>query len=105
MDKETFRKLSKGDVVSHKSDIFGIASYMVTDNFGDRVTAVATMDVTNPTEWNLLFKANYNRSTCKNCQDPKPGKLVHVTIEHTKHEGDITRCAYCGRVITIGGQS
>jgi hypothetical protein len=27
--------------------------YMVTSNFGDRATAVRTVDVTNPSEWHI----------------------------------------------------
>ena len=42
---------------------------------------------------------------CKNCQDPMPGKMIHVTIERTKHRGSVTRCAYCGREVTSGGSS
>ena len=31
--------------------------FMVTDNFGERVTAVRTVDITNPLEWVLVQKS------------------------------------------------
>ena len=104
MDKETFKALNRGDVVRHK--VTGLASsYVVVANHGDRVTAIDVMEMTNPDEWDLVYRASYNKPFCRNCQDPKPGKMIHVTIERTKHRGSVTRCAYCGREITPGGTS
>jgi hypothetical protein len=43
--------LKTGDIVRHKS---GGTPYVVIANYGSRVTAVATMDITNEIEWNHL---------------------------------------------------
>lgn len=107
MNKETFQKLDRGDIVRHKA-IDLATSYIVVANYGNHVTAADVMNMTNPYEWDLIYKAAYIDKTvafCANCQDPKPGKMVHATIEHTKHRGDIWRCADCGREITSGGSS
>ena len=53
MDKKTFKKLDTGDIVRHKASEIG---YMVTGNFGDRVTAIRTADITNPEEWEMVNK-------------------------------------------------
>jgi hypothetical protein len=60
MDKEEMNNLNIGDVVKHKNDY---ATYVVTGNYGGRVTAVRTVDITNVTEWELKVKANYNPNT------------------------------------------
>lgn len=44
------KELKTGDIVRHKGK--GEA-YVVTSNFGDRVTAVRTVDITNAPEWVL----------------------------------------------------
>ena len=61
MKQEDFKNLSEGDIV--RSDIVrsatsGIA-YVVTGNYGGRITAVRTVDLTNPCEWELVVKADY----------------------------------------------
>ena len=43
--------LKTGDLVRHKS---GGVTYVVTANYGNRVTAVATADVSNEIEWSHL---------------------------------------------------
>lgn len=47
-----FKKLDRGDIVRHK--IFNEVNYVVDANYGNRVTAVATVDITNPEEWELV---------------------------------------------------
>lgn len=42
-----------GDIISH---VHSSGVYVVTANYGDRVTAVKTVDVTNPYEWNITSK-------------------------------------------------
>jgi len=59
MTKNQFKKLSRGDIVRH---VAGGISYIVDANFGDSVTALNSIDVTNPTEWDLVFKASYRRT-------------------------------------------
>lgn len=102
MNKATFDELDRGDIVQHVSSDFA-TEFVVTGNYGGRVTAVATRDLTNPPEWKLIHKVRYKKPWCENCEDPKPGKMVHVTIERTKHRGNVWRCADCGREITSGG--
>lgn len=48
MNGETFRGLKRGDLVRHKSES---RTFVVTANYGDRVTATTTVDMTNPGEW------------------------------------------------------
>lgn len=55
MKPEEFKSLSTGDIVRHAR---GSSSFVVTYNYGDRVTAVRTADLTNPSEWDLCYKAN-----------------------------------------------
>lgn len=56
MTKEQFKKLSRGDIVRHKS---GGASLLIDGDYGTRKTAIRTIDLINPSEWDLVFKANY----------------------------------------------
>jgi hypothetical protein len=53
MTKKEFKRLDVGDVV--RSGLLG-HTYVVTANYGDRVTAIRTADMTNPTEWDLVSK-------------------------------------------------
>jgi len=54
MTREEFEDLKAGDIVKHRSD--KLNSYIVTSNFGNRVTAVKTVDLTNPQEWKVVSK-------------------------------------------------
>lgn len=51
MTKDQMRALRPGDVV--QSLHTGLA-YVVTGNYGNRVTAVRTADISNPVEWGLI---------------------------------------------------
>ncbi len=51
MNKEELNKLERGNIVRSKANG---TSYVVTGNYGGRVTAVRTADLTNPSEWELL---------------------------------------------------
>ena len=54
MNKEQFENLQEGDIIQSK--LYG-AGYIITANHGGgRFTAVRTMDITNPDEWNLVQK-------------------------------------------------
>lgn len=57
MTKQEMLKLETGDVVFHH---ITKQEYVVTANYGERVTAVKTVDITNETEWGLLAKACYH---------------------------------------------
>jgi hypothetical protein len=54
MTKAEFLNLQPGDIVRH---LFGEEGLIVTGNYGTHVTAVFTMDITNPEEWTLIQKA------------------------------------------------
>jgi len=52
--KDQLRNLKRGDIVrSFSSKI----TYMVTSNYGDRSTAVRTVELTNPGEWEVIYEA------------------------------------------------
>ena len=55
MTELDMKKLQPGDVIRGKSSSHG---FIVTANYGTRVTAVRTVDLTNPSEWDLVVKAN-----------------------------------------------
>ncbi len=63
MTPEEFKALDRGDIVYHASD--PTATWLIDANYGDRVTAVTTYDLTNPAEWVLVLKANYERRETK----------------------------------------
>lgn len=52
MTKDEMQNLKTGDIVKGVSG----HSYVVTANYGDRVTAVLTVDITNPGEWVIVKK-------------------------------------------------
>lgn len=54
MTSEEFNKLDRGDIVRHHDTS---TTFVVTANYGDRVTAVATADMTNAPEWVLVRKS------------------------------------------------
>ena len=49
--------LKKGDIVKHTDLDRG--TYVVTGNYGDHVTAVRSVDITNFSEW-LIFDPEYD---------------------------------------------
>jgi hypothetical protein len=51
MTPEQFKKLRAGDIVRGKRSG---ETYVVTGNYGKRVTAVRTADLTHPDEWDCL---------------------------------------------------
>lgn len=48
MTNQEMKDLKPGDIVCHVSNSL---RYIVTANYGDRVTVVRTHDLTNPIEW------------------------------------------------------
>ena len=56
MEEKVFKGLKRGDIVRHKDDH---DSYIVDANYGNRVTAVRTEDMTNPLEWELVLKCRH----------------------------------------------
>jgi hypothetical protein len=87
MTKEEFNSLQEGDIVRHEDSSSAV---MVTGNYGGRVTAVRTYDLTHPPEWKLIFKANHT---------------LHVQdcTREKDHDGPCNGwpcvvCYYCGEV-------
>lgn len=52
------KNLQRGDIIRSKT---GHRTFMVTSNYGNRVTAVATVDVTQASEWDLCLKADHKK--------------------------------------------
>ena len=59
MNDEEFKSLSIGDIILHKA--VGSRGLVVTGTYGDHVTAVRTVDVSNPIEWDIVRRANYEK--------------------------------------------
>lgn len=51
MTRQDFKALKRGDLVRHKHEN---RTFVVTANYGDRVTAVSSVDLTNPPEWDQV---------------------------------------------------
>jgi len=54
LSNEEFKNLREGDVVRGK---FSAQIFIITANYGRRVTAVWTVDITNPDEFDIIHKA------------------------------------------------
>ncbi len=72
MNQNQFKELRPGDIVRHK---LGTRAYIVTDNFRDRVTAIRTVDLTNPDEWDIVVKNPVTVQVTRSAVD----YLVHET--------------------------
>jgi hypothetical protein len=62
MDAEEMKSLQPGDMVKHA--LFNEV-YVVTGNYGDRVTAVKTVDITNPPEWEVVKRPRKRATALK----------------------------------------
>lgn len=51
---KTVNELTRGDIVRSKK---GFNTYIVCGAYGDRATAVKSVDITNPDEWEILKKS------------------------------------------------
>jgi len=71
MKREELNSLRPGDIVRHK---LGTKAYIVTENFHDRVTAIRTVDITNPDEWDLIVK------------NPVTVQITSQAVEYIVHE-------------------
>ena len=84
MTPKQFRGLKPGDLVRHKSK--GSRAHIVHGNYGDRVTAVRTVDLTNPSEWDHVREegsviADFDSPPAlewviKQCKSGYPAKLT-----------------------------
>lgn len=52
-DIKSISELKVGDIIKHKGTFRD--PYVIMANYGDRATAVRTVDVTNPIEWELFI--------------------------------------------------
>lgn len=65
MTKDEMRALREGDIVRGKSS--GMA-FIITGNYGERLTAVRSVDITNPDEWEKV-EVEYTEIKCGcNCK-------------------------------------
>lgn len=71
MTEEEFRNLGPGDIVIGAG---ATEAVMVTANYGGRVTAVRTFDLTNPPEWRLLRKVATDTSAEEMFRRQNPGR-------------------------------
>ncbi|MBD1995332.1 hypothetical protein H6G00_01635 [Leptolyngbya sp. FACHB-541] len=74
MTPEEFKALEIGDIVK---GVLDADTYIVTGNYGSHVTVARTMDLTNPSEWELVLKATHD----------KPQKAIDRPGEWTKISG------------------
>lgn len=56
MTQIEFVNLGRGDIIKSK---FNDKTFIIDANYGNRITAVKTVDLTNPIEWDLIMKAKY----------------------------------------------
>ena len=54
MTEDDLKALEPGDIVARVID--RTQTYIVTANYGDRITAVRSVDLTNPVEWVITSK-------------------------------------------------
>ena len=57
MTREEFDTLRTGDIVRGRATAQG---YVVTGHYGHHVTAVRTINITNPDEWELILKSSHH---------------------------------------------
>jgi len=76
MTKDEFILLQPGDVIRHKGRKSAV--YIVHGNYGGRVTAVRTVDVTNIEEWELRCK----------CEQQPVGPLFTTTVSKKSVHSD-----------------
>lgn len=56
MKQQQLKELKTGDIVRHFTDH---RTYVVLNNYGERVTAVRNVDITNASEWVVVAKAEH----------------------------------------------
>lgn len=54
MTKNEFRRLQSGQIIQHKKD--NKWAFIVHQNFGERLTAVRTIEVRDPENWEIVTK-------------------------------------------------
>ncbi len=52
MNKKQMANLKVGDIIQSKKD--SKWAFIVSQNFGERLIAVRTIEITNPTDWELV---------------------------------------------------
>jgi len=56
MKKDKFKLLKRGDLVRHVNDP---RIFIVSANYDGRMTAITSVDMTNPSEWELISEVIY----------------------------------------------
>ena len=82
MNKRQMTKLHEGDAVRRFDDE---RSFLVTANFGGRVTIVRTVDITNPSEWDV---GKVEASQVRSISDLCSGDLISHRV--TGHQYFVT---------------
>lgn len=60
MTNEAFSNLAPGDLIKHQNSV---ETLVVTQNYGDNVTAVRTDQITNGTQWDVISKHHFKLIT------------------------------------------
>lgn len=97
MNKIEFERLKIGDIVQHVCDD---KSYVVTGNYGGRVTAVGSVDMTNPDEWRLLgdnYKSHKDWLGALNLERIFNSLLFKHINEYKDKTGKLPKNIYIGK--------
>jgi len=62
MTPQQMKGLAPGDFIRRNSTDARNETYIVTGNYGNRVTAARTVDLTNAPEWLIVMKATHEPS-------------------------------------------
>ena len=60
MTKKQFAELNIGDLIQH---VGSSDKYIIIGNYGNHCTAVRMVDITNPVEWMVRYKAYHEPTT------------------------------------------
>jgi len=90
MDENEFKKIKPGDVI--KNTLSG-DRYRVHSNYGDRIAAVRTVDITNPSEWDLVYSSTSGESPDLPEKINKKSEFVLLVVA-------AVGLLFCGFVIT-----
>lgn len=93
MTKEEFTGLTCGDIVRHKVESEAI---VVHNNYGSHVEAVRTFHLTNPDEWDLMFKAEHMRDA-----EPEFVLSGECTCSHKRLPDGSLKCGECLMIVRI----
>lgn len=97
MDEQVFKRLKRGDLVKHRHDK---SIFVVTGNYGDRITATLTVDMTNPTEWEVVpSQKNQHNDTINQHELTELSEPIRHGCKHDylTSRGKYIVCMICGK--------